>query len=974
MKFLTKPYWIFLSIILPQTAILIYFAGVYEIISSLLTDENINYWLSFSSMILVSLVVGLGYAIYLHHRQHSISWIVALVALPVYIILTCFYFHYLDEMFPSTIPGWMIPIDEIVFLPLGLMVLAMLHALLLLIEHCTLIENNPSLLYTGIGAISIPAFWYLMFNIVFPLLQGKISWDYYTFFQTVLFVVLTVVFMFLLFRFLYLLTFKKIWLNAKYAALIKVVITLVLPMLTLMVYNAINTDYFFTGGAFQVLGDWSHPGYYVLVLCNGLILSLPGVDKPPVRLGLFVAKATLYPFVFYFFIVLLPLFPLAVDIIIFFGAGILILSPIILFFWQTKSLYEDWRYLREKFNLKIPLLAFSLSLAVVPFVLTLYYLMDRFALNELLEYVFEPDYWDDQEFDLNIHAAQRVLDNVKQAKQRDRWIFSNRKPYLNSYYQWLVLDNLTLSNSKLAKLETIISGQTDVAVADGTNRDSFSQSNAPVLSNVSISTKLSDSGQYYISNIDLEINNSTEFRTEYVTQFRLPMGAWINDYYLMIDGKKVPGILSEKNSALWIYQQIRSVRRDPGIIYYTSADEIVLRVFPFAAGEVRYTGIQVIHKGEVDFDLDGKRVLLKGDSLYTKKTPDSNFILISAEEKSTLPKVTRKPYFHFILDGSERAAKQWDNYIARIEKFVSQQSDIENAKLTWVNYSVETIELKRDWKQTLSGYQATGGFFLERALKRTLAKNLTDHSKQYPIFIVLSDHLENAVFTDGMSGFSVAMPELQTLFVLDKHHKLSPHSVSNIYANSDSNFNLDNLMTDRPVLAWPDANHPVSYLADNGRASLIIRDPTVEIDRLSLNQSTWDNAVQLYARWLTSKLNPRQAGKKHFSIIQDSFKAHVMSPLTSFLSPENLAQEKMMLKKQKQVLASMRSLDAGEDLVMDEPPLWLLAICLLCLMVYTHRSHILPWCLARTCKSITCRIFFPAASFFDKKRNYRMKT
>jgi hypothetical protein len=102
-----------------------------------------------------------------------------------------------------------------------------------------------------------------------------------------------------------------------------------------------------------------------------------------------------------------------------------------------------------------------------------------------------------------------------------------------------------------------------------------------------------------------------------------------------------------------------------------------------------------------------------------------------------------------------------------------------------------------------------------------------------------------------------------------------------------------------------------------------------DLDAVTLGEGEgdlWQNGLELYGMWLASRLHPHQANKTQRLLIAESFRTHLLSPLTAFLAPENLAQQQMLLKKQEQVLSSMRQLDIGEEHEMDEPALWWLLL------------------------------------------------
>lgn len=941
MKIFTKPYWIFLTVTIPQILIIFYYLGIYGVISSLLESRHLDYWFLYGIILGLLIIASSAYAVFLQARKQSIHWLYALLSLVGYVIFLYAYFRGAHRMMPFDIPRWMIPAEEAYLLPVGLIMPALMHALLLLVDRFTPAGEKSRLVLTTVGVIALPAFWYLLFRFGIPLLHGKMSWALLEHIRMVIFVILTVAFMFVLLRLTYILMLKLQQSKLRNAWLLKTPFTLLLPLLCLLFYNGVIT----TGttgeflAEFNPLGDWSHPVYYVLVILNGLLLTLPPARLKTVRLGGFALKALLYPFVVYFFVVFLPFFPFAVSAVVLLGLGFLLLAPLILFIFHTRSLYDDWRVLGKSSDPKVPALVFLTAFAAFPAGVTISYSMDRATLNSMLTHVYAPDYLSESTLRLDMDSARRVLDNISSVKEGENFLSGKRKPYLTTYYQWLVLDNLTVSDRRLNELERVFFGAS--AAATESEPTPAGGTDAPELTKVETSTALSDDGRYYKSQVDLTMTYEGRGNGEYVTRFHLPVGAWITDYYLVIGGEKVPGILSEKKSALWLYQQIRNTRRDPGIIYYTSPEELILRVFPFSKGESRQTGFEILHRGPLVFDIDGVRIALQAEPRRSSADDKSNFVVVSPGEKAALAKQTRKPYLHFILDRSSLAGGQFDDYSDLVNNLIAKGEvhgvDVEGARVTATGYAAKTFPLGQDWETKARRFEGEGGFFLERAVKKALYRHYRQQPDSYPVFVVVSDHIDEAVFTEGLQDFGMTMPEGDMFLVLDTKQGLRARR----FATPMQDIAPSKAIAPgtRQVLAWPDDSRPVAYLPDDGRASLVTRDPEQDGFDLTLEEGSWENGAKLYGLWLSSRLNPREAGQKHYSVITNSFRTHLLTPLTAFVSPENDAQRQTLRKKQQQMLSSRRPLDIGDENVMDEPPLWVLLLFLAILLLSgRHRA------------------------------------
>jgi hypothetical protein len=934
MNIFTKPYWIYLTLTVPQGVIFLYYFELYSLFSSQLGPKNLEIWANYAITLSLMMILATLYAGFMQFRHRTIHWQYGLVATPSYLtVLYLFYTHDISQLLPNTIQSWMFSATETLFLPIGLTMPILIHTLLLFVERTTPTEQKRSLLPTVIGAITIPTIWYLMMRLPFPLLKGELNGAILEHLQVLTFIILTVTFMFLLIRLAYQLALKLPDSYQHTRWFLKLMATTLLPLASLLVYNGVvilpNGHRILVP---QLIGDWSDPIYYALVLIIGIALILPHYQQHSVRFVLFLVKALVYPIVVYFFIVFLPFFPLALSSIVFFGLGFLLLSPLLLFFYHTWSLCIDWKVLHERFGRATLLLTFIASMVVIPTAVITSYSIDRITLDMMLEHLYEPDYESHKELILKKNSAVRVLEHIRTIKQRDIYFDTRKKPYLSRFYQWLVLDNLTLSERRLNDLERVFLGKSATPMEDQPWLNT--EQNAPKITKIKTSTKRSSDNCHYISQVDLTITNHEGGwgLDEYATRFHLPSGAWVSDYYLVIDDKPVPGILSEKKSALWIYQQVTNSSQDPGILYYTSPEELILRVFPFQVGESRQTGFEIIHREAITLEIDDHQIALQPkDQLVQNLSPaeDSKpFHIVSSSDKKRLKPYQRKPYIHFIVDRSSRAEHQLDAFRQRIDELQEKQQlfgiELDNAVISLVNYNSLTLPLSPGWEKEAEAFLPEGGFFLELALKRILATRYWRQSGRYPLFVVLSDQIEEAVFLSGMEDFSITMPEGDEFLLLTEDGEITLHRFSSPLEAIEAKSTF--LPASRQVLVWPDPSSHMAYLPDDGQATTVILDKNTDVTKQKLEGNSWDNGAQLNAMWQLSKLDPPNTAQKHRALIRYSFQTRILTPLTAFLSPENELQRKLLLRKQQQVLNSMRPLDVGEEYQMDEPPLWIIAL------------------------------------------------
>src|SRR5690606_37013018 len=148
-----------------------------------------------------------------------------------------------------------------------------------------------------------------------------------------------------------------------------------------------------------------------------------------------------FVYTFYFFLVFLPFLPLSVVAIIAVGTGFLMLTPLLLFVIHINELSKDFTFLKTLFSKKLITGISVLGFLVIPILITATYLKDKSVLNKTLDYLYSPDY--SKQYNIDKTSLQKTLNVIKQHKNRDRdFLFGSQIPYLSSYFNWLVLDNL----------------------------------------------------------------------------------------------------------------------------------------------------------------------------------------------------------------------------------------------------------------------------------------------------------------------------------------------------------------------------------------------------------------------------------------------------------------------------------------------------------------------------------------------------
>jgi len=564
----------------------------------------------------------------------------------------------------------------------------------------------------------------------------------------------------------------------------------------------------------------------------------------------------------------------------------------------------------------------GLGLAALPLYITASYWHDRRVLHEALDYVYTPDYA--RQYHLDAAALQTTLGTIVQHKERRRGMdFGRHQPYLSTYFNWLVLDNLMLSESKLADLQAIFGG---TPLPPGPPAADLTQltTNPPPIDAPQLRTLTSRSSydsrqQAWVSWVELTVSNTQAGfgDQEYRTQFQLPAGCWVSDYYLTIGQRQERGILAEKKAAAWVYAQILNERasRDPGLLSYANPREVSLRVYPVSGLEARHTRIQLLHKEPFELNIDGQVVALGQASAPPATapiaTPDSSVLYLSAAAKSRLPLVQRRPYYHFLIDASAQRG-QPATYAAGIKNQLAQPLPNGAApRFSLVNAYTTTLPAGADWQAALAKEPAAGGCYLTGAIQRVLFESQQHPGPTYPVIVVVSPHFDGAVLADNFQDFRSAYPESAVFYELTPNQQLVPHSLQRHAAQALETGLLPG--TAPAVRAWPTAAQPRAYLPDNHDAELVLNHPQAPLRPDAPASSRWLTGLLLsgYSQWQT--FHPEATDHERLPFLQASFRAGILTPFTSFLALENDAQKAALHRKQEETMAANANLDVMEE-------------------------------------------------------------
>jgi hypothetical protein len=926
-----NPKLLFIINTLPIILLFFFFLGQYNLIKTLLDREYINTWLVFGIILGVLAAANFAYAAYLTWKKQNIHIHYGFIALVCYIAFIYLYYMNIDSILPWSIPQWMISVN--VYINVGAFLMPTLaYSMFILVEHFTQSDKKHKLLPNFFVVLGIPLAGFLYIQLILPLWK-----PYNHVFPAhaflILVIIATLVFIFFLVRciFIIILRSKEKWI--KYQLIWKIPITTIFPLLGL----ALNNELFepVRSSNVGIFGNFNDVWFYILAALNGALLCIPSLENKIYRIFIFTGRSVLFSFTFYFFIVFLPYLPFSIVAILMVGTGFLMLTPLMLFPIHVFELKKDYLYLKSWLSNKLIIGISVLGFLLIPVCITISYVKDKFVLNNALEYLYSPDY--SRKYNINKKSLQKTLNNIKINKSRGgrNIVYDDLTPYLSSYFNWIVLNNLTLSDAKIYHAEKVFFGRNPKPASPA----SATRGNVEI-TDISTISRYDNSQNAWKSWVNFELTNKTDSNAlaEYTTTVFLPEGCWISDYYLDIEGRREEGILAERKTAMWVYYSIVTARKDPGILFYLNGNKVSFRVFPFSRDEKRKTGIEFLHREPVSINIDGKTIEL-GEPVdsATANIETEDFIYVSAHNKQFLNRVTRKPYFHFIVDTS---LYKDNNSISFYSKYIdnainANREYMENAKISFVNTYVNTYPLDNNWISTYESQTFEGGFFLDRAIKTALFNAYKDNT--YPVFVIVTTHVEEAVAGFDFTDFLFAVPEGIVILSIDDDGFFSTIQQ---YCDEAKKLNKEELkeFLEWTVLEYPLSGNTTVYLQDNNEASIILKKDSFNINTKDIKEKDIISAISMQAKHMSHILYPQLADRQWKEMVRHSFTSKIMTPVTSYLAVENEAQKAVLLNKQKQVLSGDKTLDIDENSQeMSEPPIWILAIFLCLALWYNNR-------------------------------------
>lgn len=926
MKKLFNPISLLLTVTLPGILLFAILGKLFYIIYTELSSDEIVCWIAFAAALFILCLSFTVYSLFAWRRM-QIIW--THIAFPMFIFYLAFVivfcFQY-SNLIPRNISNYMLMGISPVSVLLTLVMPTLLHSVMLITVYIIAKFQLTSIIKSFLCMIAIPVFWYILINFIgFDSIFYAIDiWEYVVLFM---FLVSIVVFLFLFLVVMYMTIAKYKEKCTKYMAIVALGASLGGLILNSAFHN--------------VFGDFSHWLFFVADILVIGILLLPKLSNKWWRLGIFGLKVCSLWYSIYFFIVFLPYMPFALPGTLIFGLGLLLLAPTLLIFVHINDLKRDYEFLMQFFNKKRMWIFMSLAFSVIPLCTGVFLYNEKINLDNALRYVYQRSYEGDEKLTVHVGGVKRVLqDNgmlILGRRNAEDIFWQDDIPYLSSLYQYVVMDGLSLAPQKVEALEKIYLGEYEEPEIIETTEEvegieGIEDIDTVRIKDVTTQTLFDEEENVYKSWIHFELESMSFWGTEFYTIFELPQGSYISDYYLYVEDEKRYGMIADKRAANWIYEQNKIINRDPGVLTDLGDNKIEFKVFPFDEGEVRKTGIEIIHNRPIELIIEGETISLRirdireGGQSQVNLDIHPSLHYITKEIKDNLSQTTRTPEYYFIMDLSKGNEENREEYINRINSYIEKQGIEKDVKeIIGVNYEEKRLGYQGKWQDRIKKLKVKGGFYPEYTMYQILYEHYKNPSDKRPVFILVTDQIERAVFAKDMSELAFISPEGIRYYHLNKNRELIEYSDEILPSLQKGRKVL--LIPDIPVLAWKSVDGKTYYVPDDKEDTLILTEGDIDLDKL--DAFTWESAVLLEALYRSYLLQPEKYTQKTYDIVQLSISSHIMSPLTSFIVLENETQEKVMLEKQKQLLESEKSIEIQDITEMEEPPFYIIAFMMI---------------------------------------------
>jgi hypothetical protein len=921
-----KPRWLFWLFVLPQLVLLAIQFYQWELVSGEMSPAQQGKAITLASLGCLLILSQVGLWCFLVKLQRRIPLAACIAYLVAHIAYLWLVFVWMQAILPDSVRSWILPETEYLFYPFALVMPALVYCGIRIASVLLPVPRGVDVGGTVAGLLGVPLVWFLV-------LQAAIMVRMPSFVIAVLFVGSTTLVLLLFVRFI-MHVHNALSKRRIQAWILPLLAGVVAPIAGLLLNRAIPFPY-----------DFQSPYVYTFAILNGLLL-IAAVIIPMKAVWSFVLLSITYSFSLYFFVVFLPFLPLSLLAMIAAGAGFLILAPTFLFLAHTRILISKGQALSRNGGRARTIGLFVMVAGLLPAGLLCMAFQDRVQLDRAMAYVWEPD-------DLQPQAGFRagpVLRALQRVRARKAGVYY---PFLSEIYNRIVFDGMTLPDRKLETLEALLGGTREspsvqsrtffLGFLDGRQRARSGRVRLPQrkvdLTDIAVAHDVTADG-FVEAHVTLQLTNRGGFNSEFVTQLAVPEGVLITDYWLDVEGEKVPGRLFERKTALWVYHMIRDVvRQDPGLLYYESPTRLRLRVFPFATGQTRSTGWTVLFPANQrpEIQIGDQRVSL----WESEDTPESTVLGLQGETGTALvwpngvPAAwiphQREAYAHLIVDQSLQGHSDLAGVAQTLTAKLAEITPHINAfALTVANFESRDVTHEPLPLDQLTHVLAAaqllppqGGFDPERVIRRHLRIMETSPDRfvhRLPVFIAVTPQHTNTVWMEESRLLDHVASDHPWFYLLDR---------GGLYRkgfNQTATELVTGIPSPDPIHLFRQGNLATTLPAGNAAAWRFLVGPQAPLERFNAENAAFEDVavawleestpyvdgLRLWTDWFAIFCDPAKEQGNRMDLIRQSREARVLFPLASFIVVENEAQWRMLERTEAATGSARRGLEHDE--------------------------------------------------------------
>lgn len=480
----------------------------------------------------------------------------------------------------------------------------------------------------------------------------------------------------------------------------------------------------------SVLGNFTSYEFWFLWAINTLVYLLPDFRNAPLQFALITLRCAGFTFVLYFCTVFILFLPLAFLLIVAFGLGFLLLIPYFAAAVQIARLRLDFESAAAAQGKRF---AWSLMVAgglLLPVIALAEIYYDRAQLTAAIRFIEQPPLKLDYDPKIDAETVLRLADMQPQARNSGRGFRHNTHniPIYDALYRQIVLDGAELSQTIRNKIHAVFDG----AVFPEPMRPTgpFAE-----LGNVNVTQK-SDGKMTESTLVVTVVNPRANRDLEFNESLMLPSGAFLSDHWLTIDGVEVPAQITNRNTAIWVFNRVTEARRDPSLIYYEGLNTLRWRIFPVPAQGFRKARLVIRHAHDIEIELARKTITLKAETaapVFSSETGKVHLI----PPATTSEGIVRKPYLHFIADCHAGVKKDYRAHAEAAAQRLGLKTG--TAKISFVHTAIRTTALA----ETARCPSTREGFFSEMAIRAILHAQFVEISDTTPLIVILSAERPN---------------------------------------------------------------------------------------------------------------------------------------------------------------------------------------------------------------------------------------